>query len=100
MLQFQFDSFNKRETRWHLPFVLQVLFSKEVNECDLLLLDPLPEEAPGRQRVAHHTDGIAEQHLEQILLVSIPLRTQLIPLQYTDTEKENTPVLPVKLYKN
>lgn len=63
VLQFHFDSFNKRETRGHLPFVLQVLFPEEVDERDLLLLDPLPEEAPGRQRVAHHADGVAEQHL-------------------------------------
>lgn len=47
----------------NLLLVLHVVLGKEVDEGELLLFDPLPEEAPAGYCVAQDAHGVAQHHL-------------------------------------
>lgn len=53
-----------------LPLVLHVVLGKEMDERELLLLYPLPEEAPAGYRVAQDADRVAQQDLQERTLIS------------------------------
>lgn len=65
------DAWDEGQPSRNLLLVLHIVLCKEMDEGELLLLDPLPEEPPAGYCVAQYTNRVTQHDLQQSTSLSI-----------------------------